>query len=131
MSASDVRVAPWLTRAAILMGGMIGGGARLGLAELLNDSSSIPLGTMAANLVGALVLGDVLTRLAARTASLAIPFFCVGVLGSFTTFSALSLETWQLIDTGRVVAATVYGIGSLLLGLLAAATGMRMAERRP
>ena len=119
-------------RTAILVGGMIGGGARLGLAELLNETSAVPWGTLTANLVGAAMLGYVLARLlAARSASLAIPFLCVGVLGSFTTFSALSLETWQLVDGGRVAAGAMYGVGSLVAGLLAAALGIRAAERRP
>ena len=45
----------------------------------------------------------------------------VGILGGFTTFSAFSLETLQLVQRGAVGAAAAYATASLVLCLLAAA----------
>lgn len=127
------RVPPaWRGGAAVLVGGMIGGAGRLALA-VVDTGDGLPWGTLAANLSGAFVLGYLLTRFtvhAPRT-SLAIPLLCTGVLGSYTTFSAFSLEVWQLAEAGRTVAALGYGGGSVVAGLLVAAAGIRLAEARP
>lgn len=127
------RVPPaWRRGAAVLVGGMIGGAGRLALA-VLDAGHGFPWGTLAANLSGAFVLGYLLTRFtvhAPRT-SLAIPLLCTGVLGSYTTFSAFSLEVWRLVEAGRPAVALGYGGGSVVAGLLVAAAGIRLAEARP
>jgi CrcB protein len=122
---------PWRRRLAILVGGTLGGAARLAVSELLNGHGDVPWGTLVANLAGALLLGYLLTRLlgAAQRSSLTIPLFCTGVLGSFTTFSAFSLETWNLLDAGRIGVGLAYALGSLVAGLALAALGIRVAER--
>ena len=45
----------------------------------------------------------------------------VGILGGFTTFSAFSLETLQLVQRGAVGTAAAYVTASLVMCLLAAA----------
>lgn len=123
----------WRRRLAVFVGGMLGGGLRLGMSELLNDTSGVPWGTLAANLAGSLLLGYLLTRFlrAAPDTTLAIPLLCTGLLGSWTTFSTFSVEAWILVQQGRVELAATYAIGSVVLGLGLAATGIRLAERRP
>ena len=44
--------------------------------------------------------------------------------GGFTTYSALSLDTAVLLTDGRPGPAALYGLGSVVLGLLAAAGGV-------
>ncbi len=51
----------------------------------------------------------------------------VGLLGGFTTFSAFSLETVALIDGQRYLLATSYVLGSMLVCVIAAWTGQRLA----
>ncbi len=51
-----------------------------------------------------------------------------GLLGGFTTFSAFSLETFQLVERGRLAAAAAYVGGSVGLGLLALAAGVLAAR---
>ena len=122
----------WRRRLAVLVGGMVGGGARLALSVALNDGAALPWGTFAANLAGALLLGYLLTRFlqAAPRTTLTVPLLCTGVLGSFTTFSTFSVETVELARQGRAALAVGYAGGSVVLGLAAAALGIRLAERR-
>lgn len=119
----------WRRRLAVFAGGVLGGGARLAVSAV---DGIVPWGTLIANVTGALLLGYLLTRFlaAGSRASLTVPLLCTGVLGSYTTFSALSLEVWVFVGEGRSAMAALYGIGSVVLGLLAAATGIRLAERR-
>lgn len=118
-------------RMAVVVGGMLGGGARIGVSLLLNPEEGFPLGTFVVNVVGAMLLGYLLTRLVrvVDDRSLAIPLLCTGVLGSFTTFSALSFEVWGLLDDGRVALSLGYAAASLALGLGGAWAGVRAAER--
>src|SRR5690606_17408404 len=41
----------------------------------------------------------------------------VGLLGGFTTFSAFSIQTFQLLERGKIALAASYVVGSPLLGL--------------
>ena len=118
--------------AAVAVGGVLGGGARIGLSVLGNGGDGIPWGTAVANVSGALLLGYLLTRFlqAGSRTSLTIPLLCTGLLGSYTTFSTFSLEAWELADAGRVGLAAAYALGSVVLGLVAAGVGIRAAERR-
>ena len=122
----------WRRPLAVFLGGMAGGGARLGLSAAFASPNGIPWGTLVANLSGALLLGYVLTRLlaGARRTTLTVPLICTGVLGSYTTFSALSLETWTLLREGRAALGVGDAASSVVLGLVAAAGGIRVAERR-
>jgi fluoride exporter len=119
----------WRWRLAVVGGGALGGAARLGVSAAFD--AALPWGTLLANLGGALLLGYVLTwaRRAARPASLVFPLLCTGMLGSFTTFSALSWQTLHLIDEGQAMLAAAYALGSVVLGLVAAAAGIRLARR--
>ena len=123
----------WRRRLAVFGGGVAGGAARIGLSAGLNPGPGAwPWGTFVANVSGALLLGYLLTRFlhSGTRTTLTIPLLCTGMLGSYTTFSAFSLETWQLLDDGRLAAGAGYALGSLALGLLSALAGIRVAERR-
>lgn len=50
-----------------------------------------------------------------------------GFIGSFTTFSTFSVETIQLIQNGLVVLAVIYVLSSIVIGLLLAYVGCKMA----
>ena len=51
-------------------------------------------------------------------------FFIIGVLGSFTTFSAFSLETIDLIINKKILIAFFYIFSSLFLCLLFTFVGL-------
>lgn len=122
----------WRRLAAVFVGGMLGGGLRIAVSELLAGRGVLPWGTLAVNLLGSLVLGYLLTRFlqAAPHTTLGIPLVCTGVLGSFTTFSTFSVEVWTFLRDGRVGLAATHALTSLVLGLALAALGIRLAERR-
>lgn len=91
---------------------------------------ALPWGTLVVNVTGAGMLGFVTGRLGARPAtSPVVALVATGVLGAYTTFSALAVELLALLD-GAPAAALLYGVGSLLCGLGAAAAGMAAGHRR-
>ena len=84
------------------------------------SSSSFPLGTLAVNASGALVLG-LLTGLALSGEALVLAG--TATVGSYTTFSTWMLETHRLGEDGQlaagalnVLASVVVGLGATLLG---------------
>jgi CrcB protein len=84
------------------------------------------LATLLVNVVGCLLLGVLVSGW--PHATWLRPFLGTGVLGGFTTFSAFALETDRLLDRAAAV-ALVYVALSLLLGLGAAAVGLRLGTR--
>ncbi len=50
----------------------------------------------------------------------------VGLLGSFTTFSGLSIETLLLFEAGVPGQAALYAFASVLLSLIGIFAGMRL-----
>ena len=106
----------------IAVGGALGALGRWGLEEAFPgfESSGWPYGTLLANLVGAFVIGIVATSVRVAEGPPWLRMFLVtGVLGGFTTFSAFALELGVMLDAGRVGAAALYLLITLLGGLLA------------
>ena len=113
---------------AIAVGATLGAWARWGLSMLLNPlHANLPLGTLAANLIGGYFIG-VAVAVFAQWPSLAPEwrlFVITGLLGGLTTFSTFSAEAVALLqrqDLGAAFALiAAHLIGSLLmtaLGLL-------------
>lgn len=57
------------------------------------------------------------------------PFFGVGILGGFTTFSTYSTDTYHLIDADRPLAAVGYVALTLTGALLAVLLGQTLVAR--
>lgn len=112
------------------MGGVVGTGLRTAVGLLPHVPGGWPWGTLVANLTGALALGYLFTRFqqAGSTTTLTVPLLCIGVLGSYTTFSAFAVETREMFDAGRVGLAVTYASVSILGGYLAALAATRLAE---
>ena len=90
--------------------------------------AAFPVGTLAVNLSGTLMLG-LLTGLAAHhgLSARALTVLGTGLLGAYTTFSTFSWETVRLLEDGAVAEAALNVAGSLALGLVAAAAGLGLA----
>jgi CrcB protein len=118
--------------AAIYIGGVLGALARVGLAEAApHGSGEWPWATFAANMVGALLLGYFLGRLRDHPEdSLAHPFLSTGICGTFTTFSTLQLELFEIVEAGHLTLALAYMTATLLAGYAFARVGIAL-ERRP
>jgi CrcB protein len=113
----------------VAAGGAIGAALRYGIASLL-PATSWPWPTLVANVTGGLLVGVFSGWLAQRGGAdneQIRLFAAVGLLGGFTTFSAFSLETVQMIERGRYGLAGAYcgisvlaSIGALFIGLFVA-----------
>ena len=111
---------------AIAVGGALGALSRYGLGVAVNKLfySKLPLGTLLVNIIGAFIIGF----LWALFTEIDFPkhfknFALVGFVGSFTTFSTLSLDTIKLINQGHTKLATFYIIATNLIGLLMVLAG--------
>ncbi|WP_256209351.1 MULTISPECIES: FluC/FEX family fluoride channel [unclassified Microbacterium] len=111
----------------VALGGTLGTAARLGLGLVADEPGGFPLAVLLANVLGALLIGVVAARLPA-SAELRL-LLGTGVLGGFTTYSAFMTGTLALWGSAPLLAAA-YAAGSLLLGLLAAAVGLRLGRPR-
>ncbi len=118
----------------VAAGGALGAGARHLVSGLFlrQVGSAWPWGTLVINVSGSLLLGLLVGVLAFRggegQAQLRL-LLGTGVLGGFTTFSAYSLETVQLIERGRFAPALIYALGSVALGVAGVFAGLWLARR--
>ena len=108
--------------AAVGVGAMLGAWLRWGLSYWLNPRlEHLPLGTLAANLVGGYLIGVAVALFATNPAL--TPFWrlliVTGFLGGLTTFSTFSAENVALLGSGAWGAARRHA-GLHLLGSLAA-----------
>lgn len=119
--------------ALVAVGGALGTGAREALSLALPPVDGVPLTTLGINVVGAFVLGALLQTLLLRGDDTGGRrrwrlFAGTGVLGGFTTYSAVATDTAQL-GADRPLVAAGYALGTLLLGLLAAGAGALLGRR--
>ncbi len=109
---------------AVAVGGAIGSVARFWMTGAMTalTGARFPWGTLLINILGSFVIGLVagITLTPARMGmhpDVRI-FLMTGICGGFTTFSAFSLQTLELIQTGDLVPAFGYILGSVALCLL-------------
>lgn len=115
------------TLALVALGGALGALARAAVVGIVGDQPW--WGTLLVNVVGCLAIGYVLVvvRTSPR-ASVLLPFLVTGVLGGFTTFSALAVDTVVLLDVAPLT-ALIYLAATLIVGLLAVPLGATLARR--
>jgi CrcB protein len=113
---------------------LIGAGGFVGaIARYLVDGrvvhytgTALPWGTFAINVSGSFTAGllfSLVTQRAVLPPELIGPLL-IGFLGSYTTFSTLTLETWRMIEDGAWDAAAVNLGGSILVGVPAVIAGI-------
>lgn len=109
------------------LAGAAGASARFAFSEWAtrHEKGSFPLATLVINVTGAFALG-LLTTIGGTGGVLAQARMVVGTgfLGGYTTFSTLSYDTHSLFRSGQARAAWLNALGSLGLGIVAAALGM-------
>ena len=111
----------------VFIGGGLGAVSRFLLTTALAGKlGNFPLGTLAANFFGSLLMGLVVGLLAGRFESVRL-FVAVGFLGGFTTFSSFSAETLALIQNGQIFSAAANVIVSVVAGLMACAVGLKIS----
>ncbi|MFB4203751.1 putative fluoride ion transporter CrcB [wastewater metagenome] len=120
---------PWISMAAVGGGAALGAWCRWALGAWLNPYfPSLPLGTLAANLCGGLLIGLAL-ELFSRTTAVPPEFrlmVVTGFLGALTTFSTFSAEVVTALRRADYLWASA-AVGLHVLGsLLVTAMGMAL-----
>ncbi|MEJ1922356.1 CrcB family protein [Microbacterium sp. KHB019] len=112
---------------------MLGTAARLGIGLLIPNAGLLPVATLVANVVGALLIGVLAARLPFdrlrdRGGDIRV-FLGTGILGGFTTYSAFAVGSVQLW-TDAPLLAVLYVVMTLGIGLAAAVLGMRWGKTK-
>ncbi len=115
--------------AAIALGGAIGATSRWSVSWLFDvgpasPTATWPWATLVVNVVGCALIGLAARALVRET--IGWEFAVTGVLGGFTTFSALAVELNDLAEADRLPLAVAYGAVTLVAGV-----GATFLARRP
>jgi len=122
------------TYLAAMLGSALGGGARLWVSTVVarGYGTHFPWGTLAANLLGCLLVGLLGALFAPpgrmHDEQLLRVFLVVGVLGGFTTFSAFSLDFVLMMERGAYFMAAVYLVASVTVSILALVGGLTIGR---
>ena len=109
--------------AFVILGAAIGAPARFVIDQNLRKFSNAPWGTFTVNVLGSFVIGLTWGATDNTTALVAI-----GFAGAFTTWSTFMLDVYLAIELKKIKAAIINYIGSLMLGLLAAALAINLVS---
>ncbi|MBN8421641.1 MAG: CrcB family protein [Verrucomicrobia bacterium] len=117
----------------IFLGGGLGSvlryGTVIGMARLL-PKSVFPWGVFTANILGSFILGFLFALPAMKDkGSGPWLFAATGALGGYTTFSTLANDSWLLLLNQHSWLALLNALGSILLGMSAAALGWWAGSR--
>jgi CrcB protein len=120
-----------MTWLAVLIGGAIGSGARHGINLLTARAlgTPTPYATAAVNLIGTFAIGVLAGALATQRLTLTPAertFLITGILGGFTTFSSLMLDSLVMWQAGAIPKAIANLIGQLVIGCVLVYLGYRL-----
>ena len=112
----------------IAFGGGFGAVFRYLLTEYINNnfSNSFPLGTLAINILGCFIMGCVFGLFVSKSSPIYY-FMVIGFLGSFTTMSAFSIQTIDLLNT-NTVNGIIYVILTFSLTIVATYIGLLVVQ---
>ena len=125
----------WSSVGLVAAGGTVGAAAREALVLAVPSTGWFDTVIFCVNLSGALALGVLLEALLRqgpeddRRRRLRL-LLGTGVLGGYTTYSTLAVETARLLADGDLAGAALYSLATVLLGALATWTGVALAARR-
>lgn len=112
----------------VFIGGGLGSTVRYGVSVLTVRLFGIQflVGTLLVNVLGSFLMGVVFEYWAAKSglSQHGKLFLATGFLGGFTTFSAFSLELVLLHSKGELGQAVLYGVASVLFGVVSLYGGM-------
>lgn len=111
---------------AVALAGGVGAGLRWMIDAALRPSRGYPWPILLVNVTGCFVMAVLATAFAGAGSPI-LTVVTTGLLGGYTTFSTVSVDTVELWLAGRRVAAVGNGVGTLLLCVLAAALGLLTA----
>ena len=112
------------------LGAVFGSLARLEVAYLMQRPSetSFPWATFTVNVLGALIIGIVASQPNIMNNEARRHFVVTGILGGFTTFSAIAVETLQLA-TQPIISIT-YVVATFAVGVAATHVGSFVGAKK-
>jgi fluoride exporter len=118
------------TLVQIAIGGALGALARFGTQSLALRlfGPAVPVGTLAANVLGSFLMGFAVAWLVDRDMARYLPFVAVGFLGAYTTFSTYALDALRLWERGEATLALGYVLGSVVLSVAACLAGLGLGR---
>lgn len=124
----------WQNVALVAVGGAAGTGLRYLITVLVPPLLGIPVAIFATNVVGAFLLGLLLELLTergpdvgwSRRLRLGVG---TGVLGGFTTYSALATDTFT-VAVDHLGRAAGYALATVLVGAVASTAGIVLSRHR-
>ena len=109
-------------------GGAIGSMLRYGVAQMSPDRL-FPYHTFIVNIIGSFIIGTLLGLLLKNgITNDGWKFLASGVCGGFTTFSAFSLEGFELLQQQRYSVFLLYFLLSIIIGLVATWFGYTLTK---
>jgi CrcB protein len=123
---------PLTVLAAISLGGVIGALARYGIsAAWPHDPAGFSWAIWTINVSGCFLIGVLMVLIARRRPEqqLIRPFFGVGILGGYTTFSTSVVDVQQAAAHGAAGTALLYLAATLVGALAAVWAGTALTER--
>jgi CrcB protein len=111
----------------------LGGAAGAVLRRLVDGwvdaaPDGFPWGIFLVNVSGALTLAALPAVGAVRRRPLAAAMLGPGLLGGYTTMSAMAEQTRELLASGHVATGAAYLLGTLAAALVAVSVGARLAS---
>jgi len=114
----------------VAIGGAVGAVLRYASVLFATRSfgGSFPIGTLSVNVIGSLIMGFLVIFLTQKNWMNLSPLLLIGVLGGFTTFSAFSLDTYNLFSAGEISGTIYYLFFSVFLSIVALLLGIYLAR---
>ena len=112
------------------IGAALGSLARLQISYWIQTPSqtSFPWSTFLVNVIGALLIGLVASSPKIMNNEMRRHFVITGVLGGFTTFSAIAVETLHLASTPLI--SIIYVVATFAIGVAATHLGSLLGDRK-
>jgi CrcB protein len=111
----------------VALGGAVGALLRFGVYEII-DSHDFPWATLSVNVIGCFLAAFLMFGFGEVIPYGMKNFLFVGVFGAFTTMSAMSLDTLNLINSGSHLLAASNAVLNVILCVLGAVAGSALAN---
>ena len=112
-------------------GGMIGSILRMIILKLNIYNISLPVNTFLANILGCFLVGILIKYSAGLSKEISENlnnFLIVGFCGGFTTFSAYSVDSLNLLNDDKIIMFLIYSVLSSIIGILFCYLGMNIVK---
>ena len=112
------------------LGAALGSLARLQISYWIQspNETSFPWSTFIVNVLGALLIGLIASSPNIMSNEMRRHFVVTGVLGGFTTFSAIAVETLQLANTPLI--SITYVVATFAVSVAATHIGSLLGDRK-